>query len=53
MSDKTLIYYRRRAEAELELAQCATTPVVRDAHQALADAYLKLAGEPLRGKVAD
>lgn len=40
MSDKDISYFRRRAEAELDLAQQATKPEVVAAHHQLAEAYL-------------
>lgn len=53
MSDKDLTYYRQRAAAELELARRATAPIVRNAHQELADAYLRQVGEPQPGPSAN
>ncbi|MDV5825739.1 MULTISPECIES: hypothetical protein [Sphingobium] len=41
MFEDDLIYYRRRAEAELEQAQRATKPEVVKAHCDLANAYLE------------
>jgi hypothetical protein len=40
MFEDDLVYYRRRAEAELEQAQRATKPQVARAHFDLAKAYL-------------
>lgn len=41
MSENDVSYFRRRAEAELVLAQQATKPEVVRAHCQLADAYLE------------
>ncbi len=38
-------YYHRRAATEAELAQRATAAAAREAHRAMADAYLKRADE--------
>lgn len=40
MTEEDILYFQRRAEAELELAQQATKPEVVSAHHQLAEAYL-------------
>jgi hypothetical protein len=44
MSKQDTAYYRQRAETELELARCATSPEAAAAHRELASAYLTRAG---------
>ena len=41
MNEDDAIYFQRRAETELELAQRATKPEVVLAHYTLANAYLE------------
>lgn len=40
------LYYQRRAEIELDMAQRSTTPVVASAHYRLLDRYLDLLYAP-------
>ena len=53
MSNEDAEYYSPRAQAELELAQSATSPVVVSAHYELAEAYLEKAAEAEQTEVTN